>query len=159
MQHLSHVRRDYRSKLEHAAARPNYRHAIDEVVAWYDAWQDGMDAFLPVAGKVQLTKVPSLLKGKFSGWNHARANRQNQEPAGIRSDNDGGGNGDVRGKDNATLAGSVSDGPHNRTPTGEVGEVRGPICPDGDPVSPGGQPDGAAGDCQGVPIEALPVVP
>lgn len=158
MHHLSHVRRDYRSKLENAARRPVYRHSIDDLVAWYDNWQDGMDAFLPVAGKVQLTKCGPFLKGKLRGWNHETTAQRNQEQTGLRNDSDSGGNGDIRGENVQATEGSVSDGSHDRTTTGEVGAVCGPVREDGDSVSHRGQPDNTASDCQSVPIEALPVV-
>jgi len=95
MHHLSHVRRNYRSKLENAACRPAYKYPIDEVVAWHQNWQDGMDALLPVAGKVQLIKCNPFLKGKLRGWNHEKTDQRDSEQTGIRNDNDSGGNRDV----------------------------------------------------------------
>jgi hypothetical protein len=46
MHHLSHVRKDYRKKLENSSARINWLNLIDECVRRYESWKPGEDAYI-----------------------------------------------------------------------------------------------------------------
>lgn len=46
MHHLSHVRKDFRKKLENSSAKVNWLNHIEEMVKRYESWKPGQNAYL-----------------------------------------------------------------------------------------------------------------
>lgn len=59
MHHYSHIRKNYRKKLENSSALVNYKDKVNELCEYHDKWKPGMDAY--VAGlppkKYKLEKI------------------------------------------------------------------------------------------------------